>query len=423
MALHTIREVTVFSIANPEHAIASLRLAGPLTAAGIKINWRMPHQDYDANLLAGSDVVIIQRDFPRFVDRYVQIHSDAYSRNIPVIFEIDDLLWGLPEDHPDRETRHYTDALLPMFFAAWAADGITVASEGIQRYLSWLNPEIFVLPNYLDSELWSLKAPEPSQGDSLMIGYMGGDSHQPDLEMVEKPLLRLLERFQGQVKFKTWGLKPSPALLAHPSVEWVELSPGDYSGFARYFGQQKFDIYISPLKDSQFNRCKSSIKILEYTSLGITGVSSDIPPYRKVVEPGATGLLADTNENWEKQLESLVINPALRLELAQRAQESVIKDWLMKDHADQWMQVYCNLATSYEQRQDVPKILQMMNNIMTQSLEHQASLVRKLKDQEVIIAHYQKGVRWQAIQALKTIYRRLFISSGKGDSMEILDES
>jgi hypothetical protein len=65
----------------------------------------------------------------------------------------------------------------------------------------------------------------------------------------------------------------------------------------------------------------------------------------------------------------------------------------------------------------------MMNNIMTQSLEHQASLVRKLKDQEVIIAHYQKGVRWQAIQALKTIYRRLFISSGKGDSMEILDES
>jgi glycosyltransferase involved in cell wall biosynthesis len=423
MAQHTIREVTVFSIANPEHAIASLRLVGPLSAAGIKINWRMPHQDYDANLLAGSDIVVFQRDFPRFVDQYVQIHSDAYSRNIPVIFEIDDLLWELPEDHPDRETRHYTDALLPMFFAAWAADGITVASEGIQRYLTWLNPKIFVLPNYLDSELWSFKNPERGQRDSIMIGYMGGDSHQPDLEMVEKPLLDILERFQGRVKFKTWGLKPSPALFDHSLVEWVDLSPGDYAGFARFFSEQKFDIYISPLGDSQFNRSKSSIKILEYTSLGITGVSSDIQPYREVVEPGATGLLADTNDNWEKQLESLVINPELRLELAQRAQKSVIKDWLLKDHADQWVEVYRNLATSYEQRQDVPKILQMMNNIMTQSLEHQASLVRILNDQEGIIAHYQKGVLWQAFQALKSIYRRLFINSGKGDSTEILDET
>ena len=55
-----IKRATVFSIANPEHAIASLRLVGPLSEAGTEIVWWMPGQNYDPDLLSGSDQQINQ---------------------------------------------------------------------------------------------------------------------------------------------------------------------------------------------------------------------------------------------------------------------------------------------------------------------------------------------------------------------------
>jgi glycosyltransferase involved in cell wall biosynthesis len=423
MAHQLIRKVTVFSIVNPEHAIASLRLMAPLLEAGIEIDWRMPHQEYDVNLLYGSDLVIIQRDFPRFVDQYIKIHSDAYRLNIPVIFEIDDLLWELPEEHPDRATNYYTDALLPMMFAAWASDGITVTSPGIEDYLSWLNPNIHLLPNYLNHKLWDFKKPELTKGNTISIGYMGGDSHLPDLQMIETPILNILERFQGRVKFITWGLQPTPALNDHPLVEWKSLTPGDYASFAIYFNQQDFDIYISPLRNSLFNRCKSSIKNLEYTTLGIPGVSSDLEPYRNVINPGVTGFLAETIEQWEAHLTTLINQPETRLQIAKQAQISVRNDWLISDNFYQWRQVYESVLGSYSQRQDVPHILQLMNTIISQTMVHKKQLKMKLDDQQAQLSQIKESRSWQASQMLKSIYKRIFSSKQNGSTQEILDES
>jgi glycosyltransferase involved in cell wall biosynthesis len=417
-----VRKVAVFSIANPEHAIASLRLITPLSEAGIENSWRMPNQEYEAELLSDCDLVIIQRDFPRFVHQYIQIHSDAYRLGIPVIFEIDDLLWELPEEHPDRATNHYTDALLPMMFAAWASDGITVASPGIKDYLSWLNPNIYLLPNYLNPKLWDFQNPELTKGNTITIGYMGGDSHLPDFQMIETAILNILERFQGRVKFITWGLKPAPALKDHPLVEWNSLTPGDYAAFTKYFNQQEFDIYISPLKDSLFNRCKSSIKILEYTALGIPGVSSDLEPYRNVINPGVTGFLAETTEQWEEHLTTLIDQPETRLQIAKKAQISIRKDWLISDHFYQWQQVYESVVSSYSQRKDVPHILQVMKTILTQTTEHKKQLMLKFDDQQAQLSQLKASRSWRAGQMLKSIYKRIFSNEQKASPQKVLDE-
>jgi glycosyltransferase involved in cell wall biosynthesis len=423
MAQPAVEKVTVFSIANPEHAIASLRLITPLSEAGIEISWRMPNQEYNAQMISGSDLVIIQRDFPRFVDQYIQIHLDAHRLGIPVIFEIDDLLWELPEEHPDRATNHYTDALLPMMFAALASDGITVSSTGIKQYLSWLNPNIFVLPNYLNLKLWSFQTPEPNLGDTISIGYMGGDSHLPDLQMVEIVILDILESYQGRVKFINWGLQPPPALNEHPLVEWKSLTPGNYATFAKHFNQHHLDIYIAPLKNSLFNRSKSSIKIIEYTTLGIPGVSSDLDPYSSVINPGVTGFLAETTEQWEAHLRTLIDQPDIRNQISRQAQESVRNDWLISDHFYQWQQVYESIVGSYSPRQDVPKILQLMNSIIAQTTVEKKQLKMKLEDQQAQLLQLKESRSWQAGQVLRSIFNRLFSRKQKRSVQEALDES
>lgn len=423
MSQTVVSKVTVFSSANPEHAIASLRLIGPLSEAGIEIIWRMPNQNYNVQLISGSDLVIIQRDFPRFVNQYIQVHSDAHRLSIPVIFEIDDLLWELPEGHPDKATHYYTDALLPMLVAAWTADGITVPSNGLKEYLSWLNPNILVLPNYLNLKVWTLQNPELSQSETISIGYIAGDSHLPDLQMISSVILDILNSYHGRVKFTSWGLKPPHELQEHPLVEWHSLTPGNYAAFADYCSQQHFDIYIAPLKNSLFNRCKSSIKILEYTSLGITGVSSGLDPYSKVINQGDTGLLAETTDHWEKHLKALIEQPDKRLEIARRAQTSVRKNWLMSDHFYQWQLAYESIVSSYSPRQDVPQILQLMNSIIAQTMIQKKQLKMKLDEQQPQMDQYIESRKWQAGQLLRSIFNRLFFRKQKGSLQEGLDES
>ncbi len=423
MSQSLIKQVSIFSTANPKHAIASLRLIAPLSAAGIEINWMMPDHDYDDSLISGSDLVVIQRDFPRFADRYMRVHMDAHRFNIPVIYEIDDLLWELPEGHPDKETHYYTDALLPMLVAAWTADGITVPSNGIKEYLSWLNPNIFVLPNYLNLKLWAMRNPELSQSETVSIGYIGGDSHLPDLQMISSAILDILNSYQGRVKFTSWGLKPPDELRDHPLVEWHALTPGNYAAFAEYCNQQHFDIYIAPLKNSLFNRCKSSIKILEYTSLGITGVSSDLDPYSEVINQGVTGLLADTIEHWEQHLKTLIDQPDVRLQVAKQAQISLSNNWLLSDHFDQWMHAYHSIKNSFSLKQDLPLILQLMNSIVSQNATQKEQLQMELEDQRSELLQLKNSRSWQATQIMRSIYNRLFSPKRRRSVPEIQDES
>ena len=396
-----IKKVSVFSVANPEHAIASLRLVAPLSEAGIDVIWRMPDQEYDQGSLIDSDLVIIQRDYPRFVDQYIRVHSDAHRFGIPVVFEIDDLLWELPEDHPDRLSHHYTEALIPMMFTALAADALTVATPGIKDYLIWLNPNIFVLPNYLNPKFWRINKPVSPSRDTTIIGYMGGESHQPDLEMIETALVNILDRNHGNVKFKVWGLEPPQRLIEHPLVEWSPLTPGDYQGFADFFSQQIFDIYILPLQDSLFNRAKSSIKFLEFTSMGISGVSSDIETYRHVVTPEVSGMVADSINQWESHLEFLIANEDKRVEMAARAQETLQNNWLLSDHYLIWKQAYESIISSYKQREDVPRILQMMRSIMTQSGDQTEQLRIEIDDKQTQLELLTQSGRWQVRQAFR----------------------
>lgn len=423
MAYQEIKKVTVFSIANPEHAIASLRLISPLSEAGIEINWCMPGQEYNPDLISGSDLVIIQRDYPRLVDQYCRIHLDAHRMRIPVIFEIDDLLWELPDEHPDRANHFYTEALMPMMFAAWAADGVTVPSPGIKQYLSWLNPNIFILPNFINPNVWSLRKPAPEVGDTISIGYMGGESHFPDLQMIENVLLDILESYQGRVEFFIWGLQPPPALNDNPLVEWKSLKPGDYTEFATYIGQQNFDIYVAPLKDSLFNRCKSSIKVLEYTVLGIPGVSSDLEPYSKVIAPGVTGLLAETTEQWDQHLRTLIDQPDLRRQIATQAQATVRSDWLITDHYQQWLDAYEIILGSYNPKQDVPQKLHLMESISNQAYDQLQKLHTKLNFQQAELAQLNESQGSKAARMLKSMFTQIIPRETKLPDQEILDES
>lgn len=88
--------------------------------------------------------------------------------------------------------------------------------------------------------------------------------------------------------------------LSGIKFEWVpyvdhELYPATLTNIA-------LDIGICAIKDTQFNRCRSAVKAMEYTLSGALALASDMPPYNQE----QCSVLVD---DWEKVLEHFINNP------------------------------------------------------------------------------------------------------------------
>jgi hypothetical protein len=144
--------VVVYTTAPWEHALAVLRFVGPANLCGVELIKGTPNP----NSLLDADLILIQRDFPRNIDATLQILQKGREFGKPVVYDLDDLLIALPEDHPDRLAHYYTSALIPILNTIMQSDAVTVSTPKLSEYLTPLNPHIWVLPNYLNEDVWNI---------------------------------------------------------------------------------------------------------------------------------------------------------------------------------------------------------------------------------------------------------------------------
>ena len=97
-------------------------------------------------------------------------------------------------------------------------------------------------------------------------------------------------------------------------------------------------IGLAPLADTRFNACKSWLKPLEMSALGVPWVGSPRTEYVRLNKMGA-GALADTPNRWYKELRRLSDSPALRLERAEQARV-VAEQLRIRDNAWRWMEAW-----------------------------------------------------------------------------------
>ncbi len=342
LKLADIHKVIFFSLYDERFAIEHLRVTAPYHQAGIEVLQGMVDGEPQYELIPGSDAVIIQREFPRNLPVYEKIHQIANDHYIPIIYDLDDLLFNLPETHPERQAMDYTAALLPMLSALMQADLVTVSTGKLRETLLDFNENIQVLPNYLDDNLWRFKEPHKPgvDGKPVIIGYMGSASHTPDLEMIAPVLLDLLGHYGERLLVRIWGTELPEALRDHPQVSWTPAPTNNYREFAAYFQQEQADIFVAPLADNLFNRCKSGLKYLEYSALGTPGVYSNLDGYAGLITDGEDGFLAESPAEWKENLVRLIEEPALREQMGAKARHTVEAGWLLSKNIASWKDIF-----------------------------------------------------------------------------------
>jgi processive 1,2-diacylglycerol beta-glucosyltransferase len=387
-----------------EQALDMLRYRAAAQALGWKV---IPGQERGDTIfperVREADVVLIQRDFPRFFPACRRVLKEARQAGKPVLYDLDDLLIALPPNHPNR--RDYEDALGGILYTILTVDQVIVSSPLLREILLPFQPRTSVWPTVLPDAIWTVKPPQLSKQESpLKIGYMGGTSHVPDLALIISPLQQVMETIDRSVELHFWGCPPPDELKSYAPVYHPGLDK--YADFAAMFSATaQADIWLAPLSDGLFNRCKSPIKCWEYSAVGGVGVYSDIDPYRAVVRYGENGFLADTPEAWVTAITQLAADPALRFQMAQNAQQKLQTDGLLSVHLQAWQNLY---TASYSSKSAVPPPVPLAQTMLRFSEQVQQRADARHRE---AVGFYQRlydiyeSWWWRAWQRFKKVIR------------------
>lgn len=383
-----------------QHVCPVVRVLGPAEIAGWTVirgnDWIDGELIVYPERVIEGDIVVIQRDFPQHAAAYENVMESARKQNKFVVYELDDLLTELPKEHPDFD--HYLETRTAIVRAAVDADAVIGSTSTLCEYLSSFNPNVHLLPNYLNDKLWKLQKSTSvrpvlrSETHPLIVGYLGSHSHSYDLETMADTLARLYEKYPNDLAFKFWGIAPPAQLQNKPNVEFLNPGLVDYKQFAAYFSEQECDIFIAPLADNLFNRAKSHLKFLECSALGVAGVYSHITPYASIIEHGKNGFLASTPEEWENYLSLLIEDLDMRTRMGLDALATVRKHWLLSDNLNQWMEIYQGFAKakriakrplSGQTRESVTtdRLTKKMHDLDRQAIQHLKSRIDNLNQE------------------------------------------
>jgi len=267
-----------------------------------------------------ADIIVTHRTAVTTLVEAQELSAYAAHHRIPLVYDLDDNLTALD---PGAENGRYQPLLAVVDHFIASADVIWASTPELGNEVKEAGASnVEVHRNALDPGVWEAALQRPPTSllsNPVRILYMGTMTHNDDLLMISDGLKELKRKHGNGVDISLIGVKEGGATQDWYSALAVPSSVGgSYPAFAAWIGSiSPFDIGISPLRDSRFNRSKSEIKVLDYAALGLAAVVSDLEPYRSTVTHGVDGMLvAGDPKEWFEVLDRLVSNAELRQQLA-----------------------------------------------------------------------------------------------------------
>ncbi|MHB9003932.1 MAG: glycosyltransferase [Coriobacteriia bacterium] len=284
---------------------------------------------FDPGWADDCDVLVVERPWRPEV---LQLVNAINARGGMTVFDTDDDYWTL---HPENPVYEFWDAekLQGMKQIVHACKLVTTTTPELVEVLKPMNKNVRMLPNMLPDRYWPGERKPTNTTDRLVIGWAGSPGHRPDVRMVGPALVQILDEFP-QVELHLAGAGPD---WIPPHARVIEVARVELDAYAGLLAG--FDIGIAPLIDNRFNRAKSDLKFLEYSTIGMPSVLSKVSPYIRSVRHGENGFLAVNTKDWLKYLRTLVKDPGLREDIAARAW-TYAQTRRMSNNIDRWLRAY-----------------------------------------------------------------------------------
>lgn len=255
------------------------------------------------------------------------------EQGLRTIFEINDQFLALQDWNPTAGFFRSQDHRALTLEIAALCDGLQFTNDELARRFGMLNENHRSFWNQLDSCPDTLV----KKSQSVVIGWAGSWGHLKDLESM-LPILEEVGNLYPEVRFAFMGDPRFEELWQHWDSARVAFTPsGDLESYLTFLNS--LTIGIAPLHDTEFNRCRSDVKFLEYASRGVVALLADLPPYQVPIHREGVAVGFDSFESLKEALVDLLENPqrieALRLS-AHRYVESKRLEYQNAERRLQW---------------------------------------------------------------------------------------
>ena len=335
----------------------------------------------DVSFWTNYQIVAFHRSIGPEFERAHRLIQMLNSLGVATICDIDDY-WMPGKEHPIHDIIKVHKINEKIVENLKVAKYITTTTSIFADEIRKLNKNVVVFPNAINPNESQFKEPT-LESDRLRIGWLGGSSHLHDIQLLDQGLGKITS-LKDKLQFVLCGFDTRGTvteinaqtgeqnkrnILPHETV-WAQyekiftqnygIVSEEYKKHLINYDQQsysnelneayvrvwtkpvtsyaknysKFDVSLSPIKNTMFNRMKSQLKVIEAGFYKKALIASDLGPYtidlKHCLKNGefvdGNALLVNENRNhadWPKFIEKLVKNPNLAKDMGERLYETV----------------------------------------------------------------------------------------------------
>lgn len=303
--------------------IASVRVGvlgplNPLSEASVcSVRYR-DSKDVEKDDILWCDILVCVRGCEYVT---LQIVQAAVKAGRFVVYFLDDDLLHVPSINPtadeyNRQTvQKYLIPILSQCHVLWG-----VNQKLLAYYRQWCPRSILLrVPA-------KVERPPQTVIDKIHVLYAGSTDHSSMAKNILAPAVKkILVEYSDRVDFTFIGA--NPRLENTPGVTFMPFLD-DYNKYRRLVYSANYHVGLAPAVDTPFFACKYYNKFIEYTSCGIMGVYSDLPPYTMIVKNKKNGILCGSGPDaWYEALKFILNNPEIISEFTENAQTTLEQDF------------------------------------------------------------------------------------------------
>lgn len=267
----------------------------------------------------------------------------------PTIYELSDNFRHSQDHDPKIRRQGPPEYYLIIEEMIRRCDAVQVNNYNLAKRYSHLNEKFIIVANFID-KCESKKSQKQKQ---LTIGWGGSKRHFDDLEYYSKTLAEWILA-HPDVTLAIMGTRSIQEIFKDlPSQQLILKKP---AGLREYLSFLKaLDIGIAPLLPTEFNRCRSDMKFLEYASKQIVPLCSRFGPYIEVGKEWENTVLFDDPDEMAECLEKLYRDKELRNQIANNAFDWVRENRLSDErHWRKIVNLYKTLLLKHDNDYDHP---------------------------------------------------------------------
>ena len=245
------------------------------------------------------DLVWIEKEIFPWLPAWVE--RALLSSRVPYALDYDDAVFYFYDTHRNPAVRALLRDKHPVLMR-----GASLVVAGNAYLADFANragaKHIEVVPTVIDLDRYPIQNRPLALSMPPCVGWIG----QRTTASFLLPFQSLFDRLSanGVARFAAIGIDAQAFGLPMMSLPWTEQTEVE--------SMTIFDIGIMPLADEPFERGKCGYKLIQYMACGLPVVASPVGVNRQIVEHGVNGFLAETPEEWEQALQTLLSDANLR---------------------------------------------------------------------------------------------------------------